>query len=311
MSGTSNTRNKSRGRTRNDYKRLRLPKSELNLDWAKANVQLTDRKIEILKILHQHHLMTIEQLEYFHSSFGHQSESLHLLRRDINKLHEVYFLDKALKKPVVQWDGSIKKTMVIALGEAGSQYVGWPEYYKRIRIENSTAYLPKTAHHTIRVHDMEIQTRELLKYLDIEVKAWAYECGNRIVNHSNGLNPDAFCMMLDRTNGKYYTAFLEYDTGKDDFGRRNKFPNLTKKIDRYKEIKDWNAWNAKPISTRSENKFPHIFFVTEEPKRFPNLPKVFDSRRLENTVCMQQDYLTQLTNFIQKMRSRVSMKIAK
>jgi hypothetical protein len=255
--------------------------------------------------------MTIDQLEYFHPDFGHQSQSQHLLRRDVNKLFEVYFMDKALKKSVVQWDGSTKKTMVLALGEAGSQFVGWPEYYKRIKVQDGTAYLPKTAHHTIRVHDMEIQTRELLKSMDIEVIAWAYECGNRIVNHSNRLNPDAFCMMLDKTNGKHYTSFFEYDTGKDDSGRRSKFPSLTQKIDRYKEIKDWNVWNAKPISKESENKFPHIFFVTEEPKRFPNLPKVFNSRRLENTVCLQQDYLIHLADFIQKMRSRVNMKIAK
>ncbi len=298
-------------RTRNDYKRLRLPKSELTLDWSKANIELTDRKIEILNILKQHHLMTIEQLEYLHSGFGHQAQSQHLLRRDIRKLHEVYLIDKAAKKSILRWDGSIKKTMVLALGEAGSHYVGWPEYYKRIKHKNGTAYLPKTAHHTIRVHDMEIQTRELLKSLNIEVKAWSYECGNRIVNHANRLNPDAFCMMLDRSNGRYYTAFFEYDTGKDDIGRRSKFPNLTKKIDRYKQIKDWNGWYSKPISRESENAFPHIFFVTEEPKRFPTLPKIFGSRRLENTVCLQQDYLAHLKDFVHKMRAQSSLKIAK
>lgn len=255
--------------------------------------------------------MTIEQLEYFHPDFGHQSESLHLLRRDINKLHEVYFLDKAIKKPVMQWDGIIKKTMVIALGEIGSQYVGWSQYKKRILYQDGNTILPKTTHHVIRIHDMEIQTRELLKSMGVEVKAWAYECGNRMVQHNNGLNPDAFCMMYDQFNNKHYTAFLEYDTGKDDFERRKKFPNLEKKIDRYKETKEWNGWYAKAISGASENKFPHIFFVTEEPKRFPELPKIFASRRLENTVCLQQDYLSQLTGFIQKMRSQVAMKIAK
>lgn len=255
--------------------------------------------------------MTIDQLEYLHSGFGHQSQSQHLLRRDLNKLHDVYFVDKALKKPIMQWDGSIKKTMVIALGEAGSQYVGWPAYYQRIKVSNGVAYIPKTAHHTLRIHDMEIQTRELLKSMNVEVKAWAYECGNRIIGHSNKLNPDAFCMMYDKTNGKHYTAFFEYDTGLDDLGRRKKFPNLSKKIDRYKQVKDWRGWYDKAISKASENKFPHVFFITEEPKRFPNLPKVFDSRRIESTVCLQQEYLDHLETFVLEMRSRAFIKIAK
>jgi hypothetical protein len=255
--------------------------------------------------------MTIDQLEYLHSGFGHQSESLHLLRRDINKLHETYFLDKAIKKPIVQWDGSIKKTMVVALGEIGSQFVGWPQHKKRIIYQDGDTTLPKTTHHVLRIHDMQIQTRELLKPLGVEVIAWAFECGNRIVKHGNGLNPDAFCMLFDHYNQKRYTLFFEYDTGKDDFGRRKNFPNLTKKIDRYKEVKNWNGWYSKPISRESQNEFPYIFFVTEEPKRFPELPKIFAIRRLENTVCLQQDFLSKLTDFIQKMRSQVAMKIAK
>jgi hypothetical protein len=295
---------KSRGRTRRtriDYRRKRLPKSELSLDWAKANVELTDRKKKILEILRTHRLLTIDQLEYFHPDFGHQSQSQLLLRRDINKLHEVYFVDKAIKKPIVQWDGFIKKTMVIAMGELGSQYVGWPNHYERIRYENGKPILPKTAHHILRIHDMEIQTRELLKKMNVDVKAWVFE-SRKVIDHPNGLNPDAFCMMHDRETGKYYTAFLEYDTGKDDLGRRKKFPNLTKKIDRYKEIKDWNGWYQKQISQASENKFPMIFFVTEDPKRLPDLPRIFDSRRMDSVVCLQSDYLSELEKFIQKMR---------
>lgn len=248
--------------------------------------------------------MTIDQLEYLHPDFGHQSQSQLLLRRDINKLHEVYLVDKALKKPVVQWDNQIKKTMVVAMGELGSHYVGWSEHYERIKYQGNRAILPKTAHHILRIHDTEVETRKLLKTLDVEVKAWAFECGNRIVQHQNKLNPDAFCMLYDRQNGKYYSFFLEYDTGKDDFGRRRKFPNLTKKIDRYQEIKNWSGWYDKAISKASENKFPYLFFVTEEPKRFPELPKIFVSRTVDHTVCMQQDYLDQLTLFVQKMRAK-------
>lgn len=278
-------------------------KSELTLDWAKSNVDLTERKKKILEILAQRRLLTIEQLEYFHPDFGHQSQSQLLLRRDINKLHEVYLVDKALKKPISQWDGTIKKTMVIALGELGSQYVGWPKHHQRIKYRDGQVVLPATAHHTLRIHDMEIQTRELVKEIGVEVKAWAYECGNRILKHSNGLNPDVFCMLYDTTNSKHYTLFIEYDTGKDDFRRRKKFPRLTKKIDRYREVKSWDDWYERPISTASENKFPHLFFVTEDPKRFPGVPNILSSRGLDHTVCMQRDYLSELENFIQKMRS--------
>lgn len=274
----------------------------MTLDWAKTNVVLTERRQRILEILKLRRLLTIEQLEYFHPDFGHQSQSQLLLRRDINKLHEVYLVDKAIKKPVIQWDGSTKKTAVIAIGELGSYFVGWANHHTRIKYQDGQAVLPASAYHTIRIHDMEIQTRELLPSLDVEVKAWAYECGKRIVSHENGLNPDAFCMLYDRQTKKYYTLLVEYDTGKMDFRRRRKFPALSKKFDRYKEIKNWSGWYDKAISKASENKFPHLFFVTEDPNRFPGVPDLLHERGLENTVCMQQDFLQQLTNFIAKMR---------
>jgi hypothetical protein len=274
------------------------------LDWAKANVDLTERKKKILEILSQRRLLTIDQLEYFHPGFGHQAKSKAILREDINKLFAVYFVDKALKKPIIQWDGSVKKTEVVALGEIGSQYIGWKKHYKRIKYRDGQVILPSTAHHTIRIHDMEIQTRELLKEMNVEVKAWVYECGGKVVRHKNGLNPDVFCMLLDHETGKHYSFFAEYDTGKDDYAHRKYFPNLTKKIERYKEVKSWPEWYQSPLSSASENKFPHIFFVTEDPKRFPGLPKIFDQKGLDHTTCLQPDYLNELKKFIENMRSK-------
>ena len=84
-----------------------------------------------------------------------------------------------------------------------------------------------------------------MKTLNVEVKAWAHECGNRIVQHHNKLNPDVFCMLYDRETGKYYSLFIEYDTGKMDFRRKKKFPRLNKKFNRYREIKNWNGWYNK------------------------------------------------------------------
>ncbi len=139
----------------------------------------------------------------------------------------------------MQWDGTVKKTEVVALGEMGSQFVGWKKHHERIKDQDGKVILPPTAHHILRIHDMEIQTREFLKPMDVEVKGWAYECGNRILQHSNGLNPDAFCMLEDQKNGKRYTLFFEYDTGKDDFLYRTKFPSLTQKslYRTYEELK--------------------------------------------------------------------------
>jgi hypothetical protein len=292
------------GRTRIDYRRKRVPKSELTLDWAKVNVELTERKKKILELLRIHRLMTIDQLEYLHPDFGHQSQSKLLLRRDINKLHEVYLVDKAIKKPVIQWDGSVKKTIVIAMGQLGSQYVGWPTHYDRIRYVDGKPILPATAHHILRIHDMEIQTRELLKQLDIEIKAWVFE-SKKVIKHENGLNPDVFCMLFDRQTEKFYTLFIEYDTGKDDFRRRRKFPKLSKKIERYQEIKNWPSWYKKQISQVSETKFPFIFFVTEDEKRFPVIPQLFEEKGLDHVACMQQDYLSALKKFIEQQRSSV------
>ncbi len=250
------------------------------------------------------HLLTIEQLEYFHPDFGHQSQSQLLIRRDINKLHESFFVDKATRKPVKQWDNTTKKTIILALGEIGSQYVGWPKHYKRIQHHNGEVILPKKAHHILRIHDMEIQTREILKELDVEVRGWAYECGGKIVNHENKLNPDTFCMMEDRTNGKKYTVFFEYDTGTMDFRKRQKFPELSQKFDKYKEIQSWKPWYQKAFSKASENKFPHLFFVTEADSRFPGVPDLLTKAGLKNTVCMQNEFAFHLKEFIENMRKQ-------
>ncbi len=242
-------------------------------------------------------------MEYLHPDFGKQSQSQLLLRRDINKLSESYFIDKATRKPIKQWDNSTKKTIVLALGEIGSEYVGW-KHYKRIRYQNGKAILPKTTHHILRIHDMEIQTRELLNQMNVEVKVWVYECGNQIVAHENRLNPDAFCMMQDKTNGKYYTAFFEYDTGKMDFRKRSKFPELSKKSGKYQEVQDWKTWKEKPINQLSQNRFPHLFFVTEAPSRFPGVPNLLKEKGIKNTVCMQNEFAFHLKSFIENMRKQ-------
>ncbi|WP_051272227.1 replication-relaxation family protein [Shimazuella kribbensis] len=303
MSGTSASAKRSSRRVRQDYKRLRLPKSEFNLDWARVNVELTPRREKILELLKTHRILTAEQLEYLHPDYGHQSQSQMLLRRDISKLHEVYLVDKAAQKKILRWDGTEKKTMVAAIGRIGSQYVGWAEHYERIRYENGSAILPKTAHHVLRVHDMEILARETLKSLRVDVLAWVFECGKQIIQHpTNGLNPDAFCIMGDQVTGEKYTAFFEYDTGSMDLRKRMKFPELEAKFDKYKGIQEWRTWYQRPLSLKSENKFPYVFFVTEEEKRFPVLPELLSKRGIKSTVCMQSDFVNELKKFIHTMR---------
>jgi hypothetical protein len=268
-------------------------------------VELTPRRKKILELLKTHRLLTVEQLEYLHPDFGHQSQSQLLLRRDIRKLHEVYFLDKASKKPIKQWDGTIKKTMVVALGPIGSQYVGWPDHYERIKYQDGNTVLPKTAHHILRIHDMEIQARDALRSMGVDVMAWVFECGTQIINHpTNKLNPDAFCILGDSTNGKKYTIFFEYDTGTMDYRRRKKFPELSSKFDKYQEIQQWKPWENRPISKNSENKFPHLFFVTEDEKRFPGVPDLLSKRGIKNTTCMQSDFVQELKKFIEMMRKK-------
>lgn len=266
-------------------------------------MELTPRREKILELLKEHHLLTAEQLEYLHPDFGHQSQSQMLLRRDISKLHEVHLVDKAAQQKILLWDGSVKKTMVVALGRIGSQYVGWPNHYERIKYEKKRAILPKTAHHILRIHDMQIIARETLKSMNVDVLAWVFECGNEIIGHPEiRLNPDAFCIMSDQITGKKYTAFFEYDTGTMDFQKRKKFPELEAKFNRYLGIKQWDQWRKNDLSIYSENKFPYLFFVTEEQKRFPEVPKLLIQRGIKSTVCMQTDFVSTLQDFVVNMR---------
>jgi hypothetical protein len=59
---------------------------------------------------------------------------------------------KPLKNRFFSGIDQSKNTAVIAMGELGSQYVGWSKHYKRITYQDRNAILPKSAHHIIRIH---------------------------------------------------------------------------------------------------------------------------------------------------------------
>lgn len=267
-------------------------------------MSLTERQKGILELLRQKKLLTIEQLEYFHPDFGYQKQSRFLAQRDINKLHQFFLVDKIYQK-VLFWDEQKRMTEIIALGKMGSQFVGWKDHHERIQEFQGKRFLGKKAYHILRVNDLEIQSREVLNRMNVEIQLWASECGLSIVKDENKLNPDAFCLMYDQETEHYYSLFVEYDTGKDDFGYRLKFPSLAEKFNKYRQVKIGTRWYQNVFSQSSLNKFPYLFFVTEEPKRFPKLPELLKDRDLRSTVCMKGDYTEKLEEFVHQMREMI------
>jgi hypothetical protein len=267
-----------------------------------VNVPLTARQEEILEHLTKRRLMTVEQLLYWHSEFGHQSQARNLLQRNLHKLHLYYYIDKANTK-VKNWKGERVKTQVIGMGEMGSQWAGWKHHNERIREREGKVILPPTTYHTLSIHEAEIVVNEVLASLDCEMVAWIHECGKTIIGHKNRLNPDAYCLIYDRKTDQHYTFWFEFDTGTDDMGRRNKFPKLENKFRRYKEVANWKEWYKSDYSVVSENKFPYLFFVTEEEKRFPELPKRVKKLGLDGTICMKDKFEEKLIEFVEGMRS--------
>lgn len=295
---------RAKRKPRQYYRRADIAKKDLSLDWLKGELNVRDVHRKTLALLAQHRLMNIEQLLYWHPDFGSQKRAKALMQRHLNEMAYYYLIDKKDHICHTFLDGTTKRTIFVSLGLLGTQAVGWTDYSKRIRYhaDGSVSITPRY-YHTSRVCDLSIITHQVLEEMDLELERWVVECGKSVVQHKNGLSPDAFVIMADRQTGKKYSLFVEFDTGSDDVNRTENFPSLTNKFNRYKEVMAWDQWYKTRASQESENKFPYLFFVTEEPKRFPKVPKLLEQRGIEATVCMIDQYADELKRFIERMRS--------
>ncbi|MFC7443520.1 replication-relaxation family protein [Laceyella putida] len=285
------------------YRRAPVAKKNLTLDWLKSQLNVRDVHRKTLKLLAQHRIMNIEQLLYWHEDFGQQKRAKALMQRHLNELVYYYLVNKKDHIHHKFLDGSKRRTIFAALGPLGSKAVGWQEHVERIRYHtDGSVSINNRYFHISRVCDLSIITNEVLKEMGASLEMWVVECRKSIVNHDNNLNPDAFAMIKDSVTRKKYTAFIEFDTGAEDFRRTEKFPELTKKFNRYKEVKEWDGWYKKRVSIESENKFPYVFFVTQEPRRMKKVPSLLKERVNESMVCMVEDYAARLKEFIERMR---------
>ncbi|MFC7443090.1 hypothetical protein [Laceyella putida] len=293
------------------YRRARIPKESRDLDYILSNKgQLTERQATLLNLLAERGYMTIDHILHLMPELADNKNSTLSATRLINKLVKYYLVDRASYQYVTQWDGTEKRTTVIALGEIGSQAVSFYRHRTRIRYENGKPILSRKAHHILQVNHMEIVFREVIAEMGFELvkddkgkDVWLCECGNRVIGPDADLNPDAYTAIRDSKTGKIYHLLFEYDTGEEDRNYKNHFPTLTATFDKYVALKKSDEWYEKPAVQIVENPFPLFFFVTEEKKRFPKVRYLLNERGLDFAACLRHEFADELRMVLSKLRS--------
>lgn len=228
--------------------------------------QLTERERELLRIISQRKLVRRDHLEIICEPYRIAGKyRANILNRAIERLFSDMYVDKVHE---TQKLGRGNSPCVVALDRAGSLYLGLPhkqrishkkyDFNNKVIIERN---LPNYFRHTHGINKLEVETILLFEKGDNRIIKWEHEFAYTFFNNQEKttLIPDVFAVY--GFEGKPVYAYIEYDTGSEDRGRKDTFPIIYKKIQNYKKLKVSEIWRE------HAEYFPIILFVTEDDKR--------------------------------------------
>ncbi|MFQ3543621.1 replication-relaxation family protein [Halobacillus rhizosphaerae] len=239
----------------------------VTLDWVKQNCKFTNREMELLQIIYDRKLVRRDHLEIISESYRKAGKNRTvLLNRAIKKMYTKMCLDKIHE---AQELGRGNTPCLVALDKGGSLLLGVP--HKR-RISHKVRHskggedyvyrsLPINFRHINGVNKTEVETILFCDSLNYQLVQWVHEM--KIVFHYAGekitLIPDIL-MELD-IKGKKFLAFIEYDTGSENYRYSSQFPVIRDKIIKYKKCM------LSDTLKKDYNYFPMLLLVTEDGKR--------------------------------------------
>lgn len=255
------------------YERLEVP--TINNDWVQLNCKnITNREMNLLKIINERKLVRRDHLEIICEEYRNAGEKrTSVLNRSIRKLFDKMCIDKVHEEAKYR-NGNFPA--IVALDRAGAIVLGLNKQFKRrikhdeMRIIDTKKYifrsLPSNYLHIHGINELECQTILLGEELGFNVFKWDLEEKNTrlfMYNERIILIPDIF--MILRVNNKAFLAYIEYDTGKEDYRHKDKFPTLREKLEKYQKYKLSGTWKNEKWAEFSP--FPLILFVTEDKSR--------------------------------------------
>ena len=241
----------------------RIEVKRVTLDWVKTNVRLTDREIELLKIINYRKLVRRDMLEIISPSYRYLNikNRTRIINKSINKMFNSMVIDK-VHEPQRFKQGNTPA--VVALDRAGSLILGVP-FKQRIKqnrhVLNGVEYihrqLPSNFYHINRVNQLEVDTILFCEETGNKLSKWILEKPIKLLYGQDRivLIPDVLLEL--KFKNKTVFAFLEYDTGSENL-RYKEPPIIREKIIKYKKYMMSKLWE------KEFPNFPLLIFVTED-----------------------------------------------
>jgi hypothetical protein len=209
---------------------------------------ITERDLEILKLLLFHPFLTTEQVEMMVFANLKPSSWRNKANERLRRLYHSHCIDRWFP-PSGEGLGSTQQHIV--LDRAGAEILAIK--YERTNEKSKfrkRVYIPQTYSHTLKIFDFEAILNVLNRQLGVidnhavgEVIRWKTEHQTRMpyINdrgQKGEVIPDAFCIYKWNARGNIKSFFIEFDNATMDFEQ------LKSKIKRYTDLYDSGNWKT-------------------------------------------------------------------
>jgi len=278
----------------------------INRNWVEANCRLTQRELELLKIIYDRKIIRRDLLEIIAPPYRNLGENrTQILNRSIRKLFEQMCIDKVHEKQVFQKGNT---PAFVAIDKAGAILLDRP-FKQRIKTAikniNGKEYvfrkLPSNYKHLHHIHLLEAETITFCEQNDCELICWRIEDGNTknftFNNEAITLIPDVFAIL--KFQNKTLALFLEYDSGTEN-ERHLQPKTIQDKIIKYKKYYLSMLWQNEDWQIHFPRKiFPVLLFVAHDLKRIKFFNKIAEQQNIAGLGVIFKNY----KNFLAKLSS--------
>lgn len=278
------------GRVRgNWYERQEVEK--VTLDWVKTNCKLTNRESELLQLVYNRKLVRRDHLEIISPSYRVLGDNrTRLLNRAIKKLYQKMCLDKIHEAQEI---GRGNTPCIVGLDKGGSLILNVP-HKRRISHKKSfvngrlyiTRTLPANFRHINGVNQLEVDTILFCEGTENELIGWHHEKPQELYYGQEKVVVIPDVRMALKMRQKPFYAFIEYDTGSENRGYKDRFPTIYEKILKYRKYKASNLW------TEEYPYFPMLLLVTEDDKRISYFNQKCKENNLQGFGIYSDNYIS-------------------
>lgn len=283
------------------YERVEIKRA--TKDWVDLNCKLTDRELELLKLIYDRKLVRRDYLEVISPSYRVLGDNRGvILNRAIKKLFKLNVIDKVHESADI---GKGNTPAIISIDKCGSMILGKPHKRRiihRFSEHNGKTYvkreLPINHRHVNCINRLEVETILLCEEYECEIVDWQLEKPNSFIygNENNTLIPDV--LLILRVGNKKIPIYIEYDTGTE--GIREKEPKAIKdKILKYKRFKSSKIWITQDWQSHFEQPlFPIVLFITEDEKRIDFFKRKSNEYNVKSLSMYYDKYSSVMRGFI-------------